>query len=667
MSLSATQLAILVQGLLFLAFAACSARQFFREPIQSRFHTLLIFASGAWALLLVGVSLLLAMLGAPTGVAALLTRLSLVFALCSAYALFLLTADLTSLHHLIGWSGIALLLLSAWFALAAPPTLPVFPYPALTSQPPTFPFFILLILLISLLALAARLWHSAAAATGALRRRLQWVGVGVTLLGGSTAFALSGVFASRGVVALTWTEHLLLLLGGVLLYVGAAPPTWLRRLWMLPELERLSQFASALLNYQQREGEPSQQGAMCQMLQYAMNALGALVGVVELWNEGAGRLEVAASILPSEESFVADAKAVNDAALEEVFQSQQALMRPLSARKWPFLRRQLDAGVVLVAPLVNGAQRLGVLGICCEHAPGLNAGDLARLQLFADQMARWLVRQQQMQEAATLVALRDEQAMKDEFIALIAHDLRTPLTVLKGRLQLLRRQLTREGQTAAADAVAKLDAPYNRLGQLISTLLDVSYIDTGRLQLLRHAIDLPGLVRKATEASQGHAIELEVGRSATQTEGSAEGSSTPMIVLGDAGRLDQALGNLLDNARKYSPVEGKIIVRVERRPESEEALVSVRDFGIGIPPADQPRLLERWFRATNSPSQHYAGVGLGLYICHEIISRHGGRLWVESSGVPGEGSTFFFTLPLLRPDKVVKVSSPPLPGADQGQ
>jgi signal transduction histidine kinase len=362
---------------------------------------------------------------------------------------------------------------------------------------------------------------------------------------------------------------------------------------------------------------------------------------------------VAVTILPSEEGFAADAKSAKDEALAEVFNQRQAMLRPISARKWPFLQRQLDAGVIMVAPLKRGEQTLGVLGVCCEHAPSFDDSDLERLQLFADLITCLLTCHYFQEQMMAFQTLRSEQALKDEFIALVAHDLRTPLTVLKGRLQLLRRQLLKDGQLDAAEAVNKLDAPYNRLGQLISTLLDVSYIDTGRLQLLRHTVDLVGLVRKVVDANAEREIMLEVELvPASEPKQNVEtGIRGPLLVQADAGRLEQVLSSLLDNARKYSPVESAITVRVEHRGEGAEALVSVRDLGIGIPAEDQPHLFERWFRATRSPTQNYAGLGLGLYISHEIVTRHGGQLWVESSGIPGEGVTFFFTLPLVKPQQ----------------
>ncbi len=162
-----------------------------------------------------------------------------------------------------------------------------------------------------------------------------------------------------------------------------------------------------------------------------------------------------------------------------------------------------------------------------------------------------------------------------------------------------------------------------------------------------------GLVRKVVEAISEREIALELAQDSHPQQGTQADNARPMIVLGDAARLEQVLTSLLDNARKYSPAGSSVTVRVECLQSGTEALLSVRDQGIGIPPEHQPRLFQRWFRATPSGS-NYAGPGLGLYISHEIITRHGGRLWVESSGIPGEGSTFFFTLPLIPPGQVTE-------------
>ncbi|HLW00631.1 MAG TPA: GAF domain-containing sensor histidine kinase [Ktedonobacterales bacterium] len=646
MSISAREVAVLVQGLCYLILTISTARQFIRKPGQLRLHILLLFIGMTGSTLLLEASIRLYALASYEAAALVILHFSILSGFFTLYAAFLLAGDLTNIRPWLKWVGLSLLLLSAVFIVMIATDFPNSSSRIPGMAAPILPAAMLTILCGGFLFLSARVWYSSALASSASRRRLQLLGASATLAALGVAVTLERLFAPGQGQTISILARLLLLSAGIVLYLGCVPPGWLRRSWVLPELEEASRFCNSLiLGQPEASSSAAAQGqtpAINQILQHAMNGFGALVGTVQLWNEARGTLEVAASILPREEGFAADAKSAKDEALAEVFRQRQALLRPISARKWPFLQRQLDAGVLLVVPLKRGEQTLGVLGVCCEHAPGFDASDLERLQLFADQITCLLTCHYFQEQMAAFQALRSERALKDEFIALIAHDLRTPLTVLKGRLQLLRRQLLKDGQPEAAEAVTKLDAPYNRLGQLISTLLDVSYIDTGRLQLLHQTIDLVGLVRKVIDANPEREItlELELGESENT------GRGKPLLVQADAGRLEQVLSNLLDNARKYSPIESEITVRVECRAEGAEALVSVRDLGIGIPVEDQAHLFERWFRATRNPAQSYAGLGLGLYISHEIVSRHGGHLWVESSGIPGEGSTFFFTLPL---------------------
>ncbi len=654
MSISAREVAVLVQGLCILILTISAARQFIRKPGQLRLHILLIFIGMTSSTLLLETSLRLFAFSPQETPALMILRLSIVSGFFTLYAAFLLAGDLTNIRPWLKWIGLGILIVSAAFIGMIATSFPSSSSRIPGLATPLLPAAMLTILLGSFLFLSARLWYSSVLASSAIRRRLQWLGACATLASLGITLTLERLFAPGESQTTAVLARLLLLASGIVLYLGCAPPGWLRRSWVLPELEQASRFCNALILGQPEastsEAARSQTLAVNQLLQHAMNGFGALVGTVQLWNEERGALEVAASILPSEEGFAADAKSAKDEALAEVFSQRQALLRPISARKWPFLQRQLDAGVVMVAPLNRGEQTLGVLGVCCEHAPSFDASDLGRLQLFADQITCLLTCHYFQGQMVAFQALRSEQALKDEFIALIAHDLRTPLTVLKGRMQLLRRQLLKDGQPDAAEAVTKLDAPYYRLGQLISTLLDVSYIDTGRLQLLRHTVDLVGLARKVIDAHPEREITLEVefAPDSGPNQSAESGRAEPLWVQADAGRLEQILSSLLDNARKYSPIESAITVRVERRAGGDEALLSVRDLGIGISAEDQPHLFERWFRATRNPTQNYAGLGLGLYISHEIVTRHGGQLWVASSGIPGEGSTFFFTLPLAQ-------------------
>ncbi len=227
---------------------------------------------------------------------------------------------------------------------------------------------------------------------------------------------------------------------------------------------------------------------------------------------------------------------------------------------------------------------------------------------------------------------RDVARMKDELLSIASHDLRTPVTVLKGQAQLLQRFL-RRGELNPENMAERIDLMVqstDRLTRMLNMLLDLSRIEAGRLDLAREPMELVDLVSRVVRTVQAltttHAIELHA----------------PKTVEGvwDASRLEQVLQNLLTNAVKYSPEGGPIVVEV--KTSARTVSVSVRDPGLGLPPEALPHLFERYYRVPKTRSLE--GSGLGLYICQGIIAAHGGRLSAESEG-PARGSTFTFTLP----------------------
>ena len=172
-----------------------------------------------------------------------------------------------------------------------------------------------------------------------------------------------------------------------------------------------------------------------------------------------------------------------------------------------------------------------------------------------------------------------------------------------------------------------------RLDRMIGALLDLSYIQGGQLALTLAPVDLHELLQRLTDTLQltlpAHTLTLE--------------SDTPALLLGDELRLEQVFFNLIGNAAKYSPAGGTIRIRLERR--GDELCVAVVDEGLGIPPGALPRLFEQFYRAPNVASGVIAGMGLGLYLVREIVTRHGGSVAVES--VEGQGSTFTVALPAV--------------------
>ncbi len=225
--------------------------------------------------------------------------------------------------------------------------------------------------------------------------------------------------------------------------------------------------------------------------------------------------------------------------------------------------------------------------------------------------------------------------VRDDFLTIASHELKTPLTPLSLRLANLERRLE-HGQPVDPTSLRHARHHLLRLTALINDLLDASRVESGGLALHPQPTRLDELTQ--------HVIRV--------TEGTHEGdqriefhpASIPLQVLGDPYRLEQVISNLLENALKYSPSGGTIHVSLE--PQGELALLSVTDQGIGIPADQQQHLFERYFRARNVSTHSYGGLGLGLYICRDIVERHGGRIWVESK--VGQGSTFYVALPTLQ-------------------
>ena len=221
---------------------------------------------------------------------------------------------------------------------------------------------------------------------------------------------------------------------------------------------------------------------------------------------------------------------------------------------------------------------------------------------------------------------------KDEFISMASHELKTPLTSLKGFLGLLQRRLTTQGDEQALHYVARMDAQVNRLTKLVNDLLDLSKMQTGQLDYREERFEVDALVQEIVENVQG----------TTQTHHLLLAGQTGAEVFGDRDRIGQVLMNLLNNAIKYSPQADRVLVRVAK--DQNKALVCVQDFGIGIAKEHQHKIFERFYQVTDPEEKTYPGLGIGLYISYQIVKRHGGRMWVESK--KGEGAAFQFTLPL---------------------
>lgn len=226
--------------------------------------------------------------------------------------------------------------------------------------------------------------------------------------------------------------------------------------------------------------------------------------------------------------------------------------------------------------------------------------------------------------------IKENQEKKDEFISIASHELKTPLTSVKSYAQLLAR---REFEEPVQLMVDKILSNVQKLEKLIQELLDVSKIQRGMLQLDMQRFYLSDLIKETV-----HSVQMI---SQTHTIIAEDFISNPEI-SGDKQRLEQVLVNLLSNAIKYSPGEKKVILQADTK--DDVIVISVRDFGVGIPDGEEKNIFKRFYR-TKDVSSNISGFGLGLYICESIISRHGGKIWVTRKNT---GSLFCFTLPLCK-------------------
>jgi len=252
-----------------------------------------------------------------------------------------------------------------------------------------------------------------------------------------------------------------------------------------------------------------------------------------------------------------------------------------------------------------------------------------------------LYRAEQQARAAAEAAVQ----MRDAFLSIAAHELKTPLTSLLGNVQLIERRITQNGGPSERDrrAIHVASQQGHRLKQMIDALLDASRLEQGQLSITHAPVDFGLLVERVVQ-------EVQLG--VTQHTIESHMPTEPVMTLGDELRLEQVLQNLLQNAIKYSPAGGAIVVTVER--QTTHAVVQVRDHGVGIPTTAIPHLFERFYRVPDATERHIQGTGIGLYVVKEIVTLHDGTVGVTSQ--EGGGSTFTIQLPLLETTDVQAVA-----------
>jgi signal transduction histidine kinase len=271
------------------------------------------------------------------------------------------------------------------------------------------------------------------------------------------------------------------------------------------------------------------------------------------------------------------------------------------------------------------------------------------IKVIALLVGREIVQYKQTQMRTRNLARREAQRRMNEFVSIASHELKTPLTSIKGNVQLMGRRLknnidlnthsaeTRELINEARTLLERTDLQISRLTQLVNTLLETSRISANTMELLFEICELDRLLREVVgdtryvpEARQVH-IHVPENKN--------------VVVMADASRIKQVIIHYLSNAHKYSAIDRPI--KVHLREEGQVAHISVSDEGPGIPASEHRRIWDRFYRVPGIEvlNGSEVGLGLGLHISRTIVEQHRGQVGVQS--IPGKGTTFWFTLPLL--------------------
>jgi len=293
-------------------------------------------------------------------------------------------------------------------------------------------------------------------------------------------------------------------------------------------------------------------------------------------------------------------------------------------------------------PLQKGRLRLGVLVLTYSRQHLFMKEEARILEMFASQCTAALENAKMTIELRFAYERQKElDRLKDQFIVSASHELRTPLTAVQGYIELLNEYNTTLSVEARANFIAKAHRGCDELVLMVGNIMDAS-----RVRIDAKNVKLSPI---ALLESVSHVLEILEAMVKREQRTIVVDIAPDTLVLADDMRLRQVLLNLMSNALKYSPIGTNVEIR--SRNDGRQVMVSLRDFGLGVPVEDQSRLFERFVRLDRDMNSPVRGAGLGLYICKQLIEAMGGRIWMESSGRNGDGSTFAFTLDSTREEQ----------------
>jgi len=450
------------------------------------------------------------------------------------------------------------------------------------------------------------------------QRRMQAVALGSGLIAAIIALAGVSLAFAEPPEWIALTSQVLSLAAVTSYFVGFAPPPILQRGWQEPAIRSALATAPELV----RLADPHDIGA--EIAAAALEATGAEGSAVGLWDEAAGVLQFRQ---PSGElQSVASGQAISGRA----FALQRPIITGRAERDAPDRAdeyRRSGIRAIVSAPITSGDRQLGVLTVYALRPPVFSDDAVAVVRMLAEQAALVLRSQELLREAAQVRTMAEMTRLKDDFLSVVAHDVRTPLTTILINSELLENALGRDERNGQRAGALRVEA--ERLKALVDNYLDIVSVEAGREARLE-PVDLIQVAREALEGMPDQASHVELT------------GAQAVIGMFDAARLRQLVQNLVGNAVKYSDSTDPVELRIWQ--EDGQAQLTVRDHGIGIPDEDLPLLFERFHRGSNTDDRRYRGLGLGLYICRLVAEEHGGTIDVTSK--VGEGTTFRVTLPL---------------------
>jgi signal transduction histidine kinase len=412
--------------------------------------------------------------------------------------------------------------------------------------------------------------------------------------------AIAGGPFSKG-AAFQYGSQLLALLLVPILYVSFSPPSWVRFIWRAGEEEELRLGYRELLLF-----SPTRKVLAQRALEWACRLVGGDAGFIA---DGHG--EVLAS------------RGLNKGAVEQFLAKIETGEKPLLL---PIEDRMRQTAVAVPLPLDEGTGALVVLS--GPFTPLFGTDEVARLAGWATAMTAGLDRVVLTERITAL-----EQS-KSQFLNLASHELRGPITVLRGYLSMAEAGALGRLSPDLKKVLPQLIGRADEMNGLVEQMIEAARLEEGRLELKPEQVDLREIAARALElvrplADASHPLVIDAPK-----------DEIPVVV--DAERIATIVSNLLTNAIKYSPDGGEVRCSVVR--ENTVAKVKVTDAGVGIASKDMPRLFTRFGRISNRATNHVPGTGLGLYLSRELARMHGGDLTVEST--PGKGSTFTLKVPV---------------------